>query len=76
MKRVLVTGSSRGIGKAIVERLRSDGFDVVTHAVRSPDADLHFVGEHRRPPVVDRNADHGRNEPLALNLRVTAAERV
>ena len=41
-KRVLVTGSSRGIGRAIAERLRSDGFQVVTHAVKSPDADLHF----------------------------------
>lgn len=41
-KRVLVTGSSRGIGKAISERLKKEGFEVVTHAVKSPDADLHF----------------------------------
>lgn len=41
-KRVLVTGSSRGIGKAISERLKAEGFEVVTHAVKSPDADLHF----------------------------------
>jgi len=28
MKRVLVTGSSRGIGRAIAERLARDGFSV------------------------------------------------
>ena len=33
-KRVLVTGSSRGIGKAIALRSASDGFDVVVHCVR------------------------------------------
>lgn len=38
MKRVLVTGSSRGIGKAVALRLAADGFAVVTHAVRNADA--------------------------------------
>lgn len=33
-KRVLVTGSSRGIGKAIALRAANDGFDVVVHCVR------------------------------------------
>ena len=38
MKRVLVTGSSRGIGKAVALRLARDGFAVVAHAVRNMDA--------------------------------------
>ena len=38
MKRVLVTGSSRGIGKAVALRLAQDGYAVVTHAVRNAEA--------------------------------------
>ena len=42
MKRVLVTGSSRGIGKALADQLRSEGYEVVTHSVRSGGTDLVF----------------------------------
>lgn len=41
-KRVLVTGSSRGIGKAIAETLSSAGYEVVTHSLKSGGTDLVF----------------------------------
>lgn len=39
MPTVLVTGSSRGIGRAIAEALRARGVAVIGHATRSTDAD-------------------------------------
>lgn len=42
MRKVIVTGSSRGIGRAISEALRRDGFEVVTHSVRTGGTDLVF----------------------------------
>ena len=41
-KKVIVTGSSRGIGKAIAEALADAGYVVVTHSVKSGGTDLIF----------------------------------
>ena len=48
MDRVLVTGSSRGIGKAIALRLAADGFAVVAHAVKSEEAAAETAAECAR----------------------------
>ena len=42
MRKVIVTGSSRGIGKAIAESLRAADYEVVTHSVKSGGTDLQF----------------------------------
>ena len=41
-RKAIVTGSSRGIGKAIAETLSAAGYDVTTHSVRSGGTDLVF----------------------------------
>lgn len=41
-KKVIVTGSSRGIGKAIADALSAAGYEVVTHSVKSGGTDLVF----------------------------------
>ena len=48
MKRVLVTGSSRGIGGAVAPRLAQDGYAVVTHAVRNAAAARETAAECAR----------------------------
>ena len=72
-RRVLVTGSSRGIGKAIADRLRLDGFEVVTHSVRSTGTDLQFDVSDREACKAAIEADIEKNGPyygVVLNAGV------
>lgn len=47
-KKVIVTGSSRGIGRAIAESLSAAGYGVATHSVRSGGTDLVFDVSDRK----------------------------
>lgn len=63
MKRVLVTGSSRGIGKAIADQLRAEGYEVVTHSVKSEGTDLKFDIADRESARVALESDIEKNGP-------------
>lgn len=72
-KRVLITGSSRGIGKAIAEALTAEGYDVVTHSVRSSGTDLQFDISDRAACKAALEADIEKNGPyfgVVLNAGV------
>ena len=75
MKRVLVTGSSRGIGKAIADRLRSEGYEVVTHSVKSSGTDLKFDISDREACRKALEADIEANGPyygVVLNAGINS----
>jgi 3-oxoacyl-[acyl-carrier protein] reductase len=56
---VLVTGSSRGIGRAIAQRLARDGFDVIVHCRERHDqalevqSEIQRLGQHARVLMFD-----------------------
>lgn len=73
MKRVLVTGSSRGIGKAIADQLRREGYEVVTHSVKTPGTDLMFDIADREAARAALEADIAAKGPyygIVLNAGV------
>lgn len=73
MKRVLVTGSSRGIGKAIADALAAECYQVVTHSIRSGGTDLQFDIADRAAAKAALEADIAANGPyygVVLNAGV------
>ncbi len=74
MKRVLVTGSSRGIGKAVADALKAEGYEVVTHSVRSGGTDLRFDIADRAAARAALEADiaaHGPYYAVVLNAGIS-----
>ncbi len=70
---VLVTGSSRGIGKAIADALTAEGYQVVTHSVKSGGTDLQFDIADRAAAKAALEADiaaHGPYYGVVLNAGV------
>jgi len=79
MPTILVTGSSRGIGRAIAEALRARGARVIGHSSLAEDADT-IAADFTHPPApqvlweqaLDRSA-HGRVDALVNNAGVFTA---
>lgn len=74
-KAVIVTGSSRGIGRAIAETLTGAGYRVVTHSVKSGGTDLMFDVADREAAVdaLDRWVKgHGAPYGVVLNAGIAA----
>lgn len=72
-KTVIVTGSSRGIGKAIAETLRADGYSVVMHSVKSGGTDLVFDVADRAAAKAALEAfvaEHGAPYGVVLNAGI------
>ena len=63
MKRVLVTGSSRGVGSALADAIAAEGYQVVTHSIRSGGTDLQFDIADRAAAKAALEADIAANGP-------------
>ena len=74
-RKVIVTGSSRGIGKAIAEALAASGYEVATHSVKSGGTDLVFDVSDRaaaKAALEEWVAKNGAPYGVVLNAGVAA----
>lgn len=74
-KKVIVTGSSRGIGRAIAASLSAAGYEVATHSVKSGGTDLVFDVADRAAAAAALErwvAEHGAPYGVVLNAGIAA----
>lgn len=74
-KKVIVTGSSRGIGKAIAASLTAAGYEVATHSVKSGGTDLVFDVADRAAAAAALErwvAENGAPYGVVLNAGIAA----
>ena len=74
-KRVIVTGSSRGIGRAIAASLSAAGYEVATHSVKSGGTDLVFDVADRAATAAALErwvAENGAPYGVVLNAGIAA----
>ena len=55
MRRVLVTGAGRGIGKAIAQQLGKDGFEVILHYRNSADGVNEAINNIKQNQGIKKN---------------------
>jgi len=70
MKRALVTGSSRGIGRAIALRLAKDGFAVTLHCRSGIDEAKKVAAEIGNPPILQCDVKDRATAKAALEADV------
>lgn len=74
-KKVIVTGSSRGIGRAIAASLSAAGYEVATHSVKSGGTDLVFDVADRAAAAASLErwvAENGAPYGVVLNAGIAA----
>ena len=73
MKNAVVTGGGSGIGQAIANRLRADGFNVATLDLNPSDDDLAYVADVTNRPQIDEALSAIRAKLGPVTVLVNAA---
>lgn len=73
MKNAVVTGGASGIGQAIAQRLRADGYHVATLDLTPSDADFAFTADVTDRAQVDEALDGVRAQLGPISILVNAA---
>ena len=68
MKTILVTGGSRGIGRAIVEKFAKEGYNVVLNYNKSEYAALDIAKQHKNVEIFKANVSNPKDVEAMVNF--------